>query len=157
MWFNALSSGQITMLVVWIVVIAVGIIVESQTSALVSIWFSLSSAVAIVCALADLSVYIQIAVFAAITLVMIFATRPLAKKLNAKGGLKTNVDRLIGMVAKVTETIEPDQKGSVKVDFQDWTAISYKNKRIEKDTKVVVKAVSGNKLIVDIIEEIEIK
>lgn len=157
MWFNALSTEQITMLIVWLVVIAVGIIVESQTTALVSIWFSLSSAVAMVCALADLSIYIQIAVFAVITIVMIFATRPLAKKLNAKGGLKTNADKLIGMVAIITETIEPDKKGAVRVDFQDWTAISYKNILIEKDTKVVVKAISGNKLIVDNIEEIEIK
>lgn len=157
MWFNLLNASQITMLIVWFVVIAVGIIVESQTAALVSIWFSLSSAVAMVCALADLSIYIQVAVFSVITIIMIFATRPLAKKLNAKGGLKTNVDKLIGMVATVIEDIEPDQKGVVKVDFQEWSAISFKNQLIEKGTKVVVKTVSGNKLIVDNIEEIEIK
>jgi membrane protein implicated in regulation of membrane protease activity len=157
MWFNLLSASQITMLIVWFVVIAVGIIVESQTAALVSIWFSLSSAVAMVCALADLSIYIQVAVFSVITIIMILATRPLAKKLNAKGGLKTNVDKLIGMVATVIEDIEPDQKGVVKVDFQEWSAISFKNQLIEKGTKVVVKTVSGNKLIVDNIEEIEIK
>lgn len=157
MWFNLLSASQITMLIVWFAIIAVGIIVESQTAALVSIWFSLSSAVAMVCALADLSIYIQVAVFSVITIIMILATRPLAKKLNAKGGLKTNVDKLIGMVATVIEDIEPDQKGVVKVDFQEWSAISFKNQLIEKGTKVVVKTVSGNKLIVDNIEEIEIK
>lgn len=157
MWFNLLSASQITMLIVWFAVIAVGIIVESQTAALVSIWFSLSSAVAMVCALADLSIYVQVAVFSVITIIMILATRPLAKKLNTKGGLKTNVDKLIGMVATVIEDIEPDQKGVVKVDFQEWSAISFKNQLIKKGTKVVVKTVSGNKLIVDNIEEIEIK
>lgn len=157
MWFNILSTGQITMFIVWLVIVVLGIIVEAQTTALVSIWFSLSSLVAMVCSLVNLNIYIQIAAFAVVTIVMILATRPLAKKLNAKGGLKTNIDKLIGMVATVTETIEPDKKGAVRVYFQDWTAISNKNNLIEKGTKVVVKAISGNKLIVDYIEEIEIK
>lgn len=155
--FNVLSSFQITMLIVWIVVIALGIIIESQTSELVSLWFSISGAVALVCALADLDIYIQIAVFAILTLILVIATRPLVKKLTNNTNVKTNADRLIGMIGFVIKTIKPDSKGAVKVDFQEWTAISARNQLIEENTAVVIKEISGNKLIVDIIEEIEIK
>ncbi len=155
--FNAMSTPQITMLIVWIIIIVLGIILEEATSTLVSIWFSISAAVSLVFAIADFSVYIQIIVFAALSLILVLATRPLVKKLTHNSEVKTNVDKLYGMVGTVTKTIEPDDKGSVKVDFQEWTAISVNNKLIEEKTKVVIKGIVGNKLIVDVIEEIEIK
>jgi membrane protein implicated in regulation of membrane protease activity len=155
--FNAMSTPQITMLIVWIIIIVLGIILEEATSTLVSIWFSISAVVSLVFAIADFSVYIQIIVFAALSLILVLATRPLVKKLTHNSEVKTNVDKLYGMVGTVTKTIEPDDKGSVKVDFQEWTAISVNNKLIEEKTKVVIKGIVGNKLIVDVIEEIEIK
>ena len=155
--FNAMSTPQITMLIVWIIIIVLGIILEEATSTLVSIWFSISAAVSLVFAIADFSVYIQIIVFAALSLILVLATRPLVKKLTHNSEVKTNVDKLYGMVGTVTKTIEPDDKGSVKVDFQEWTAISVNNKLIEEKTKVVIKGIVGNKLIVDVVEEIEIK
>lgn len=155
--FDALSTIQITMLIVWIAIVAIGIIVESQTSDLVSIWFSISGAVAMVCALANFDVYIQIAVFAILTFILILATRPIVKKMTNNADIKTNADRLVGMVGKVIKTIEEEGKGIVKVDFQEWTAVAAKNNSIEEGAHVVIKEIVGNKLIVDIIEEIEIK
>ena len=155
--FNALSTPQITMIVVWIVVIVLGIIIEEATSTLVSIWFSISSAIALVFAIANFDIYIQIIVFAALALILVLVTRPLVKKLTLNTEVKTNVDKLFGMVGVVTKTIEPDEKGTVKVDYQEWTAVSVNNKLIEEKTKVVIKGILGNKLIVDVVEEIEIK
>lgn len=155
--FNALSIPQITMIIIWIILIVLGIIIEESTSSLVSIWFSISASIALIFAIADFNIYIQIAVFAGLSLILVLATRPLAKKIIKNSATKTNVDKIIGMVGIVTKTIEPDDKGMVKVDFQEWTAISKDNKLIEENTKVVIKGVSGNKLIVDVVEEIEIK
>lgn len=155
--FNALSTPQITMIIVWIIVFLIGVIVESQTPQLVSIWFGIAAAIALVCAIADFSIYIQLIVFSTISVVLVVATRPLAKKLTNNTEVKTNVDKLIGKIGTVLKTIEPDNKGIVKVDFQEWTAISLGGKLIEENTKVVIKGIDGNKLIVDIIEEIEIK
>lgn len=155
--FNALSTPQITMIIVWIIVFLIGVIVESQTPQLVSIWFGIAAAIALVCAIADFSIYIQLIVFSAVSVVLVVATRPLAKKLTNNTEVKTNVDKLIGKIGTILKTIEPDNKGIVKVDFQEWTAISLNGKLIEENTKVVIKGIDGNKLIVDIIEEIEIK
>lgn len=155
--FNAMSTPQVTMLIIWIIVVVLGIIIEESTSSLVSIWFSISAGIALVFAIADFSVYIQLAVFAALSLVLIVATRPFVKKMMLNTEVRTNVDKLYGMVGIVKKTIEPDDKGVVKVDFQEWTAISFNNKLIEENTKVVIKGIVGNKLIVDVVEEIEIK
>ena len=155
--FNALSTPQITMIIVWIIVFLIGVIVESQTPQLVSIWFGIAAAIALVCAIADFSIYIQLIVFSTISVVLVVATRPLAKKLTNNTEVKTNADKLIGKIGTILKTIEPDNKGIVKVDFQEWTAISLNGKLIEENTKVVIKGIDGNKLIVDIIEEIEIK
>lgn len=135
----------------------IGVIVESQTPQLVSIWFGIAAAIALVCAIADFSIYIQLIVFSTISVVLVVATRPLAKKLTNNTEVKTNADKLIGKIGTILKTIEPDNKGIVKVDFQEWTAISFNGKLIEENTKVVIKGIDGNKLIVDIIEEIEIK
>lgn len=155
--FNAISTPQITMLIIWFIIIVLGIILEEVTSSLVSIWFSIAAAISLVFAIADFDIYIQIIVFAVLSLVLILATRPLVKKLTHNTEVKTNVDKLFGMVGKVIEKIEKDNKGIVKVDFQEWTAVSYKNVTIEEGTNVVIKGIVGNKLIVDVIEEIEIK
>lgn len=155
--FNAMSTPQVTMLIVWIIVIVLGIIIEEVTSSLVSIWFSISAAIALVFAIAGFYIYIQLAVFAALALILIIATRPLVKKMMQNTEIRTNADKLFGMVGTVKKTIEPDDKGVVKVDFQEWTAISVNKKLIEENTKVVIKGIVGNKLIVDVVEEIEIK
>jgi membrane protein implicated in regulation of membrane protease activity len=155
--FNAMSTPQVTMLIIWIIVVVLGIIIEESTSSLVSIWFSISAGIALVFAIADFSIYIQLAVFAALSLILIVATRPFVKKMMLNTEVRTNVDKLYGMVGIVKKTIEPDDKGVVKVDFQEWTAISFNNKLIEENTKVVIKGIVGNKLIVDVVEEIEIK
>ena len=155
--FNAISTPQITMLIIWFIIIVLGIILEEVTSSLVSIWFSIAAAISLVFAIAAFDIYIQIIVFAVLSLVLILATRPLVKKLTHNTEVKTNVDKLFVMVGKVIEKIEKDNKGIVKVDFQEWTAVSYKNITIEEGTKVVIKGIVGNKLIVDVIEEIEIK
>ncbi len=151
------ASEKFIMLIVWLIVVGLGIIIEAQTSDLVSIWFSLAGAVAIVCALAGVEIYIQILVFAIITLILVIATRPFIKKLTNNTEVKTNSDKLVGMVGIVEADIEPNQKGIVRVEFQEWSAVSKKNILIEKGTRVVIMEIVGNKLIVDSVEEIEIK
>ena len=62
---------------------------------------------------------------------------------------KTNVEGLIGEKAYVTEEINNiKSKGAVKLKGLEWSARSENDEIIEADTEVVVKAVSGVKLIV---------
>lgn len=150
------SSINITMAIIWIIVIAVSIIVEEQTAQLVSIWFGVGAIGGIICVLADLGVVVQVLVFAIASLLLIFLSRPLAKKMMQNTEIKTNADRLIGMKGRLTKPITEDEKGEIKINYQKWTAISVDNKPINENELVVVKEIQGNKLVVDIIEEIQI-
>ncbi len=151
------QSLYITMIIIWVIVIAVAIILESQTSELVSIWFGAGAIAGIVCALMGLSPVWQCVAFASLSIILVIVTRPLAKKLTSKTEVKTNVDKLIGMVAIVTEEIPFEGKGTVKVDYREWTAVTDKKTGFTVGEHVVIKDIIGNKLLVNDIEEIEIK
>ena len=63
--------------------------------------------------------------------------------------VKTNAFSLEGKTGKVIEDISPvDAKGQVKVNGELWSATSYNDLPITKDTKVVIEKIEGVKLIV---------
>ena len=52
--------------------------------------------------------------------------------------------------------IPEDEKGEVKAAFQKWPAISKNNKSFSVGEKVLIVEISGNKLVVEELQEIEI-
>lgn len=151
------QSTQITMIIIWVIVIALAVVLEEQTAQLVSIWFAAGAIGGIIAALLKWEIYWQLLIFSGITLILVLSTRPLAKKLTLNTEVKTNADKLIGMKGKITKAISLEQKGEIQIDYQYWTAVSVDNKEIKVGEIVVVKDIVGNKLVVDEIEEIEIK
>ena len=151
------QTTQITMIIIWVIVIAIAIILEEQTAQLVSIWFAAGAIIGIVAALLKWEVYLQLLLAAGVSFILVLATRPLARKLTLNTEVKTNAEKLIGMKGKVTKDILPNEKGEIKIDYQLWTAVSINDKTISAGEGVVVKEIVGNKLVVDVIEEIEIK
>lgn len=85
-------------------------------------------------------------VFVIVSLISIYAIRPLARKLFVPTRQKSNVDELVGQKAWVTEQIAMPQLGMVKVASEMWRAES--DEVIPKDTWVLVTAVNGTRLIV---------
>lgn len=80
-------------------------------------------------------------------LLLMFASRPLAKYLTRKGGLPSNVDSLMGQDGEVIETIEPAlPKGKILVAGQEWRARS--KEKINKGELVKVTGVDGVHLVV---------
>ncbi len=150
------NTTQMIMAIVWLLIVVVAIILEEQTAELVSIWFAVGSIFGIVGALLNWPIYVQFIIFAVVTAVLVLVTRPLAKKLTKNSQIKTNADRLIGMKGKLTKAITEEEKGEIKIDFQYWSAVSVDNRPIPEGTEVVVKEIVGNRLVVDVIEEIEL-
>lgn len=147
---------SIISIVVWAIIIIISLVLEAETAELIAIWFGVGAIPALVCAIADVDIAIQIIVFAVVTVVLILCTRPLVKKFNQKATIPTNVDKLIGMVGKVTKEIPIDGKGEVKVNYQSWTAITNGSKPIEFGAEIVVKEINGNKLVVELVEEFDV-
>lgn len=136
--------------IVWLIIFALCIIVEILTLGLTTVWFAIGSLIAFFAALGGLNEWIQIVIFSVVSLLMLFFTKPLVKKYFNKDLLKTNIDSLIGLTAKVTERIDnANATGSAELKGQEWTARAEdENKVIEAGTLVEVISISGVKLIV---------
>jgi len=144
-------------IVIWGLIIIVSLIVEAETAELVAIWFTVGAIPALVCAVFETPIYIQALVFSGVSVILIFLTRPLVKKFNIKNTIPTNSDKLIGMVGVVKREIPVGGKGEIIVSYQTWSAISNTTKVIEEGSEVVIKEIVGNKLVVEPVEEIDIK
>ncbi len=141
------------MMFFWIFIIVVAFIIEVNTLDLVSIWFSLGAIAAFVAALVRLSESIQMWIFIGSTIILLFLTRPLAKKYMIKNKVKTNADSLVGKTAKVTKALLPGERGEVKIEGKYWLAFSDQEISFEVNEKVEVLAIQGVKLLIGKIEE----
>lgn len=138
------------MVYVWLGILAVAVIAEIATTQLVSIWFAIGALAAFFTALAGVEqIWIQIAVFVIVSAVAVAVTRPLVKKMINKKAEPTNADMVIGKTGIVTEKIDNlAPSGLVKVAGSVWTARSADGSVIEENDKVIIKEISGVKLLV---------
>ena len=134
---------------IWLAVLVGFILLEALTVQLVSLWFILGAAAAFVVSLLRLPFPGQLGLFLAVSVLTLVVLRPLlAKKVTPKK-VPTNADMSIGKIAVVRVPIDNDlEQGRVYVDGLEWAARSKSGEPIEKDTKVLVEAIDGVKLIV---------
>ena len=138
------------MVTLWLVVLIVSIGVEVATLGLTSIWFAGGAVVAVIAA--ALQAPMQILLFFAVSLLLLFFTRPVAVRYFNKDRVRTNVESMIGRQAIVTSEIDNLQGiGQVTVGGQEWSARTEKDGlNLQPGTVVDIVAVSGVKLIVKV-------
>ena len=138
------------MSIVWLILMVVLVVIEGATVALTTVWFAFGSLAALLLSLVHAPLWLQILAFLAVSLVLLFFTRPVAQKYFNRDRIRTNAERLIGEKAVVLEKIDNlRQAGLVSVRGQEWTARSEAAEIvILQDTVVEVKNISGVKLIV---------
>ena len=134
----------------WIAVLALALLSEALTADFVAIWFFPAALISMVLAFFEVPVPLQFLVFVALGLMLVFATRPLCRKLLRTKDDKTNADALIGKVALVTEEISNIREiGEVKIAGLRWSARAEDPTRIiPVGTEVTVLEIKGVKLIV---------
>ena len=136
--------------IVWIAAIVIFGVVEAATAGLTSIWFVLGSVAALIVAICNGPIWLQISLFFVVSIVTLAATRPLVAKLMKKDIKPTNADRVLGGLARVTERIDNDvPTGAVYIDGKTWSARSSSGESIEPDTMVRVVRMEGVKLYVE--------
>ena len=142
------GSDQV-MTIVWTAAIILFGIVEAVTAGLVSIWFVAGALVALVAAFVGAPLWLQIVLFLVVSAVALALTRPLLRKITTARAEATNADRVLGEVAKVTETIDNENSlGAVYVDGKTWTARTAEGTVIPKGALVTVERMVGVKLFV---------
>ena len=140
----------------WLVLVILLAVIELGTMGLYTIWFAGGALVALILALAGVPAAFQLAAFCAVSLLLLFCTRPLAVRyFNGQKREKTNVDSFVGRTAIVTSEIRNlEGKGEAEVNGIPWTARSADDTVIiPVGAQVTVEAVEGVKLIVILKEE----
>lgn len=141
------------MVTIWGIILVLSLIVEIFTIDLVSIWISLGSLFALILAFFKVSVNIQIIVCIITTVLSFIIIRPLGKEYLRGNIVKTNYDRIIGMVGEVIEEITSNKKGRVLVNGDNWLASSLDNTLIETGKKVEIIYIEGAHVVVKEIKE----
>ena len=136
MWFDT---------ILWLAAIVAFIAVEAATTALVSVWFAIGAAAAMLTSFFTPSLGIQAAVFAVVSAIALAVMVPtLARHRQVHKPPVTNGSPLtIGKQGTVLAAIEP---GRVRVDGLDWQARA--ETAIPQGTRICVADVDGAVLLV---------
>ena len=136
---------------IWLIILVVCIVVELITMGLTTIWFAGGALIAAIAAALSLPLWLQILLFLAVSLVLLYLTRPVAVKYFNKDRVKTNAESLVGQQAIVISEIDNLQGiGQVTVGRQEWSArTADDNKKLPVGSVVIIRAISGVKLIVE--------
>ena len=147
----------------WLGAIVLFGVAEVITEGMVSIWFVAGALAALFTSMSGLSLAglspegTQVLVFAVVSAIALILSRPLARRILNQPAVPTNLDRVLGMVAKVTEPVDNAQSsGAVYVDGKTWTARSADGSVIPAGTQVKVQQIDGVKLLVQFSEKVEV-
>jgi len=135
--------------ILWIALAATCIVVEIFTAGFFIFWFGVGAGVAAVLAAVGLAAAWQWGPFIVVSAVCLVLSRRFAERITKGQKRKVGPDRLIAKVGVVLEKINPDtSKGKVRVESEEWRAISEDGKAIDAGTHVYVVKIEGTHLIV---------
>ena len=141
----------VNMAIVWLVIMVALLLLEAAVPGLVSIWFALGAFAALLSAMLNAPLWLQIVWFVVVSVLALWFTRPLVKKYVNGRVQPTNADVVIGKDAVVIENIDNVHgSGAVSVDGKVWTArSSAADISIGEGSVVKVLRIEGVKLIVE--------
>ncbi len=138
---------------VWTLVCVFALILEVTSGTFYLMCFALGAACSIIASLLFTPLWIQVLVFVIGSALCVFGVRPFAVKYlhPHHDDRPSNADALIGRTGIVIEPISPSHSGYVKVDGDEWKAISDTGGTIVNGSRVRI--VSRDSIIVKVIEE----
>ena len=120
--------------VIWLVILAVMIVMDIGAAIVAWIGYGF---------------WMQLLVFAVLSIVSMALFRPLAVKYLNRDKEKTNIDEVVGKTVVVTKQIDNEMAaGEVQLNGMSWTARSESGRVIPEQERVTVVSVEGVKLIV---------
>ena len=129
---------------IWLLIAALFVVIEIFTSGFAVACFSVGCVFGAILAACELSLTWQVVAFAVGTFLAFVFIRPIVMKYLDKktndNGVKTNMDSIIGKTAVVTEKIEENGFGRVKIEGDDWKAQTSDGSAVEVGTKVKIEA-----------------
>ena len=136
-------------ILIWAGLTVLFVLVELATYGLASIWFALGALAGLIAAALGAPLWLQVVLFAVVSVASLVLTRPLARKFVNSRSQPTNADRVIGAPARVTEEINDlNGTGAVSVDGKIWSARSTDGAAVPVGAHVTVREIRGVRLIV---------
>ena len=133
----------------WLVLLILSLVAEGATAAVTSIWFAAGALVAMIAAMLDAQLWLQILLFMVVSILLLLSLRPLLKKYITPKKIRTNIDSVIGSQGVVVETIDNiAATGRVKLGSMEWSARSVSGETIESGTVITVEKIEGVKVFV---------
>ena len=141
-------------LIVWLVLMIVFLVAESQSVTMVSLWFAAGALGALIAELCGAELWLQIVIFYVVSIILLASLRPIVRKYFTPKITKTNVDSIVGQTGLVTADINNiSAQGQVKLGAMEWTARSTSGENIPQGTLVKVDKIEGVKAFVTPVAE----
>lgn len=138
----------------WLLVCIAMLVIEVVTVGnLISVWFCIGAIASFAVSYVTSDLTIQVVVFVIVSLGSMILIRPLASKFLRGNTMPTNADTLIGRVLVLTEAIDEDKWGLIKVNGSSWSATTVDQTELPVGSRVEVVAIEGVKLIVRKVKE----
>ncbi len=148
------ESDEVILKFTWLALLILFTIGEAVTVGLTSIWFAAGSLAALILALLETPLWLQIASFMVVSALCLLAIRPVLQKHFNSTVEATNTDRLIGSEVLVTEDIHNLRgTGAVVIGGLTWSARSEHDVPIPSGTLVRVLRIEGVKVYVEELKE----
>ena len=134
----------------WLAALVALLALEAATVGLVSLWFAVGSLCALLTSFFVGNIWVQFAVFLAVSFLCLVIIRPLAKKYADPRRVSTNADRVIGAEGVVTQAIDNlKAQGQITVNGAPSTARTEEGcPAIPAGSRVRVLRIEGVKVIV---------
>ena len=139
--------------IVWLALMILFNCMESATVSMTSLWFAAGALVALIASLLHAPVALQVVLFLAVSIALLWLLRPIARKYFTPKLMRTNVDAVIGTEGIVTAQVDNlKATGAVKLGALEWTARSTSGEPIEPGTRVKVDRIEGVKAYISPVE-----
>ncbi len=140
--------------ILWLIVFVVALLVEANCICLLSIWFAVGALVALVAALLNWPIWLQVLLFTVVSVTLLASLRGVTRKYLKPKLHRTNLDSILGSQGYVTANIDnAAAQGSVKLGPMEWTARSTTGSTIPAGTLVQVDKIEGVKAFVTAVEK----
>lgn len=133
----------------WLGIMILFLVIEAITVGLATIWFAAGALAALLAGVSGIGVIGQIVIFFAVSLALLFFTRPVAMKYINPRKVRTNYEDAMGKTVKITEYVDNRAgTGSATLNGQEWTArMQDDNASLKEGELATVAGIEGVKLI----------
>lgn len=132
----------------WLAATIFFVFIEASTFNLVSVWFAVGGAAALISCIFTGSLRVQSAVFVAVSILCLLALRPLTARLR-RPLTPTNGDLNVGRTATILTPVTDDAPGRARLDGVDWNAQAVPGAAFAPGEKCRVAAIRSTLLIVE--------